>query len=159
LALSPSTVVAPGEYEIRLRVKAAGSATATTDATRVSIAAAPTPTGAMFLRRGPTTGNRDVPTADLRFRRTEHVTVEVPAQTADPVRARLLDRTGKPLTAIPVAAATRVDADGLRWDTAQLSLVPLGVGDYVIEITAATAGTTTGGSGETRMLAAIRIVP
>jgi hypothetical protein len=121
----------------------------------------------MFLRRGPTTGNRDTPTADLRFRRTEHLAVEVPAPSADPVRARLLDRTGKPLTAIPVSAATRVDADGARWDTAQVSLVPLGVGDYVIEIRTGGAGTAgaPGGAGaagmaaETRTLAAFRIVP
>ncbi len=155
LALTPSTAIGPGEYEIRLRVKGAGSATATTDATHVSIAASPSPTGALFLRRGPTTGNREAPTADLRFRRSERLTIEVPAQSGDPVHARLLDRTGKPLTAIPVAAATRVDADGFRWETAQLSLVPLGIGDYVIEIRAGEAGA----AGETRTLAAFRMVP
>jgi VWFA-related protein len=167
LTLTPAEPIAPGEYEIRVRVKGAGSAAATTDTTRVSLAAPPAPTGAMFLRRGPTTGNRDTPTADLRFRRTEHLAVEVPAPSADPVRARLLDRTGKPLTAIPVSAATRVDADGARWDTAQVSLVPLGVGDYVIEIrtggmgTASAAGAAgaTGMAAETRTLAAFRIVP
>jgi VWFA-related protein len=167
LTLTPAEPIAPGEYEIRVRVKGAGSAAATTDTTRVSLAAPPAPTGAMFLRRGPTTGNRDTPTADLRFRRTEHLAVEVPAPSADPVRARLLDRTGKPLTAIPVSAATRVDADGARWDTAQVSLVPLGVGDYVIEIrTGGTGGTGTAGAAgasgmaaETRTLAAFRIVP
>jgi VWFA-related protein len=167
LTLTPAEPIAPGEYEIRVRVKGAGTATAITDTTRVSLAAPPAPTGAMFLRRGLTTGNRDTPTADLRFRRTEHLGVEVPAPSADPVRARLLDRTGKPLTAIPVSAATRVDADGARWDTAQVSLVPLGVGDYVIEIrtggmgTAGAAGAAgaTGMAAETRTLAAFRIVP
>jgi len=156
LTLMPSGPIAPGAYEVRVRVKGAGSATATNDVTRVSLAAPPVSTGAMFLRRGQTTGNRDTPTADLRFRRTEHLTVEVPAASADPVRARLLDRTGKPLTAIPVSAATRVDADGARWDTAQVSLVPLGVGDYVIEIVRAAADD---GAGETRTLAGFRIVP
>jgi VWFA-related protein len=167
LTMTPTEPIAPGEYEIRVRVKGAGSAAATTDTTRVSLAAPPAPTGAMFLRRGPTTGNRDTPTADLRFRRTEHLAVEVPASSAGPVRARLLDRTGKPLTAIPVSAATRVDADGARWDTAQVSLVPLGVGDYVIEIRTGGAGTAgaaggagaTGMAAETRTLAAFRIVP
>jgi hypothetical protein len=157
LALVPSTGVAPGEYEVRVRVKGAGSAAPTTDTLHVSIADAPGPTGALFWRRGPTTANRDVPTADLRFRRSEHLTVEVPATSPGPVRARLLDRTGKPLAAIPVAAAMRADADGLQWERAQLSLVPLGIGDYVIELTTTAGGT--GPAGETRTLAAFRIVP
>ena len=46
-----------------------------------------------------------LPTADLRFRRSERLRVEVPS-AADVAAARLLDRTGKPL-AVPVAAATR----------------------------------------------------
>jgi VWFA-related protein len=161
LALTPSAAVSPGEYEVRLRVKGAGSATATTDATRVTIAASPTPTGALFLRRGPTTGNREAPTADLRFRRSERLAIEVPALSTGPVHARLLDRTGKPLTAIPVAASARVDADGSRWNTAQLSLVPLGVGDYVIELRNG-GGETAGGAGtadDTRTLVAFRVVP
>ena len=61
--------------------------------------------------------------------------VEVPTATTDAVTARLLDRNGKPL-AIPVAGAVRDDADGSRWRTAQLSLTPLGPGDYIIEMTA-----------------------
>ncbi|HEX3701788.1 MAG TPA: VWA domain-containing protein, partial [Vicinamibacterales bacterium] len=160
LTLAPASEVPPGEYEIQLRVKGVGSAAATTDSTRVSIAAAPGPTGALFLRRGPTTGNRDVPTADLRFHRSEHLTIEVPSVSSDPVHARLLDRTGKPLKAIPVAGGTRADADGTRWNTAQLSLVPLGVGDYVIELTSGSGGTESGAAaGEVRTLAAFRIVP
>ncbi len=157
MALTPSTAIEPGEYELQLRVKGAGSASATPAATRVSIAAAPNPTGVLFLRHGPTTGNQFVPTADLRFRRSEQLTIEVPAASSDAVRARLLDRTGKPLTAIPVAASTRVDADGSRWIAAQLSLVPLGVGDYVIELTATAGGA--GNPGEMRTLAAFRVVP
>ena len=35
---------------------------------------------------------------------------------------------------MPVAAAVRDDADGSRWQTAQLALAPLAPGDYVIEI-------------------------
>lgn len=158
LALTPSTPIAPGEYEVHLRVKGAGSASATTDTTPVSIAADPKPTGALFLRRGPTTGNRETPTADLRFNRSERLIIEVPDASADPVSARLLDRTGKPMTAIPVTAATRVDADGSRWDTAQLSLVPLGVGDYLIELTTRAGGAGAAGA-ETRTLVAFRIVP
>jgi hypothetical protein len=150
LTLAPEAPLPPGAYEIRLRVKGAGSARATGDATRIELAPAPNATGAIFLRRGPTTGNRDVATADLRFRRSDRLTVEVPtAASSGPVSAQLLDRTGKPLPVIPVAASTRVDADGARWHTAQLSLVPLGSGDYVIELKA----------GSERTLVAFRVVP
>jgi hypothetical protein len=44
---------------------------------------------------------------------------------------------------IPVTAAIREDADGSRWRTAQLVLAPLGVGDYVIELSAGTEKTLT----------------
>ena len=72
----------------------------------------------------------------------------MPTASSDPVTARLLDRSGKPL-AVPVTAALRDDGDGSRWRTAQLTLAPLAVGDYVIEIA----------SGEQRMLSSFRIVP
>jgi hypothetical protein len=161
LTLAPSAQLPPGEYDVRLRLKSAGSATATTDATRVALAAAPNATGAVFLRRGPTTGNRDVPTADLRFRRSDQLKVELPTLSAEPVSARLLDRTGKLLPAIPVTASTRADADGSRWHTAQLSLVPLGIGDYVIELTTAPDGPARPAPAgtEQRTLVAFRVVP
>jgi hypothetical protein len=93
-------------------------------------------------------GNKEVPTADLRFRRNEQVRVEIPTRSTDPVTARLLDRTGKPL-AVPVTAAVRDDADGSRWVTAQLALSPLAPADYAIEIS----------SGDRRMISAFRVVP
>jgi hypothetical protein len=67
---------------------------------------------------------------------------------SEPASARLLDRTGKALP-IPLEAAVREDPGGGRWETTELALAPLGVGDYVIELA----------SGEKRMLAAFRIVP
>jgi len=105
--------------------------------------------GALFVRRGPATGNREVPTADLRFRRSEQLRVEIPA-AADEQRptARLLDRAGAALN-VPVAADLRTDADGTRWLTAQLALAPLAPGDYVVEIT----------RGDQRSLTAFRVVP
>ena len=90
--------------------------------------------GAVFIHRGPLTGNKEMPAADLRFRRSDRLRVEGPS-AADAAGARLLDRTGKPL-AVPVVAATRTDADGTRWATAELALAPLGAGDYVIEMSA-----------------------
>ena len=79
-------------------------------------------------------GTKDTPTADLRYRRSERIRVEVPS-LAGTATARLLDRTGKPM-AVPVAGATRTDADGARWATAELALAPLAPGDYLIEVSA-----------------------
>jgi len=59
-----------------------------------------TSSGAIFMRRGPSTGIKEVPTADLRFRRNERVRVEIPTVSTTTPGARLLDRTGKPL-AVP----------------------------------------------------------
>ena len=89
-----------------------------------------------------------MPTADLRFRRNEQIRVEIPTASGDPVTARLLDRTGKPLAA-PVTAALRDDADGSKWVTAQLALAPLAPADYAIELS----------SGANRMVAGFRVVP
>jgi hypothetical protein len=89
-----------------------------------------------------------VPTADLRFRRSEQLRVEIPAGDDAEVSARLLDRTGKALN-VPVSAAVRTDADGSRWRTAQLALAPLAPGDYVVEMS----------SGADRSISAFRIVP
>ena len=93
------------------------------------------------------TGNKEVPTADMRFRRSERLRVEVPSVAAA-TGARLLDRTGKPMP-VPVASNTRNDADGSRWATAELALAPLAAGDYIIEVMAET----------TRTLVAFRVVP
>ena len=97
---------------------------------------------------GPTTGNKEVATADLRFRRTDRLRVEVPAAPGDVVTARLLDRRGTAL-AVPVAAAARDDPGGMRWQTAEVALAPFAPGDYVIELA----------SGSARTLVAFRIVP
>ena len=150
VALTASEPLAPGDYTVRVRARGTASTAASTDAARVTLAASPTPTGAVVIRRGPSTGNRDAATADLRFRRGEQIRVEVPAAGAAAPSARLLDRSGKPL-AIPVAAAVRDDSDGTRWQTAQLALAPLAAGDYVIEVTS--------GSGSARTLVAFRVVP
>jgi VWFA-related protein len=119
----------PGEYRVSVRARALeGGETAGADA-RVAIADG-RPSGALVFRRGPATGNRDLVTADLRFRRSERVRIEVPSSAGVRPTARLLDRTGAPL-AIPVAAGVR-DADGTTWATAEFSLAPLAPGDYLI---------------------------
>ena len=141
----PEQALLPGDYT--MRVKSRSPSGSETMSMPVTLPAGPQASGAVFIRRGPMTGNKELPTADLRFRRSERVRVEVPS-AGDATGARLLDRTGKVMAAIPVAAATRTDADGTRWATGELLLAPLGVGDYVIEVAA----------GDTRTLVAFRIV-
>jgi len=60
--------------------------------------------------------------------------------------ARLLDRNG---TAIqyPITTSARVDPDGQRWLSADLTLAPLAGGDYLVELAA----------GEQKVVAAIRV--
>jgi len=124
LAITPSQPLVPGEYVIRIGARAGPASIPSRETTHLTIPASPDSTGALFVRRGQSTGNRDVPTADLRFRRIEQIRVEIPTSSSDPVAARLLDRTGRPL-AVPVTAALRDDTDGSKWMTAQLALVSL----------------------------------
>jgi hypothetical protein len=145
LTIASEQTLAPGEYTLRMRSQSpAGSETMSMP---IVLPQAPQSSGGMFVRRGPTTGNKETPTADVRFRRSERVRVEVPS-AADVTSARLLDRTGRAMTAIPVAASTRTDSEGTKWATAELLLAPLAPGDYIIEVVA----------GATRTLAAFRIV-
>ena len=143
--VTPTSPIEPGEYMVRVRSQTPSGVE--TVSMPIALSPASMASGAVFMRRGPQTGNKDVPTADLRFRRSERIRIEVPSAT--PVTgARLLDRTGKP-TPVPVASATRNDADGSRWATAELALAPLAPGDYVIEVVA----------DPTRTLVAFRVVP
>ena len=148
IALAPSRPLAPGDYIVRIGARSTQAALPTRDTMHVTVPPSPQAVGAIWLRRGPATGNRETPTADLRFRRTEQVTVEIPTTSAQAATARLLDRAGKALS-VPVTSSLRDDADGSRWTTAQLALAPLAVGEYVIELA----------DGDNRMLAAFRLVP
>jgi VWFA-related protein len=148
LALAPTTPLAPGEYTVRVRARPAAGSGSTNEAVRFVLPASPAAAGTVVIRRGPSTANREVPTADLRFRRNEQVRIEVLTLSSEAASARLLDRAAKPL-AVPVSSAIRSDADGTRWVTAQLALAPLAPGDYVVEVSA----------GGTKTLAAFRIVP
>jgi hypothetical protein len=146
--LASSDPLPPGDYTIHLRTVGTSLLSSSSDSVQVLLPASPNGSGAVVIRRGPFTGNKDVPTADLRFRRSEHIRVEIPVVEAGNPGARLLDRTGKPL-AVPVSVAVRDDSDGSRWLTAQLALAPLAPGDYIVE----------GSSGGKRTLTPFRIVP
>ncbi|HMB80323.1 MAG TPA: VWA domain-containing protein, partial [Vicinamibacterales bacterium] len=148
IAVTASSPLVPGDYVLRVGARAGPASIPSREIARLTIPPSPDAIGALFVRRGPSTGNKEVATADLRFRRSEQVRVEIPTASADAVTARLLDRTGKAL-AVPVTAAVRDDADGSRWMTAQLALAPLAPADYVIEIM----------RGDQRMISAFRVVP
>jgi VWFA-related protein len=153
IAIAPSTADA-GEYTVRVRADGAAG----TGIVKIALRAAPDAGGAVFFRRGPTTGNREVPTADLRFRRSERIRVNLPTVDTRAVEARLLDRTGKAL-AIPMTAAVRDESDGSRWQSTELALAPLAPGDYVIELVAGRAGGAGEAGGEMRTLIAFRVIP
>ena len=134
--------VPPGDYQVQVRAKGTAAPLGAMESVRVSLAPPPMASGAVVLRRSVTTGNQLTPTADLRFRRTERISVELPTTSTEAGTARLLNRTGQPM-GIPVTASIRNDADGSRWRTAQLALAPLAPGDYVIEQSAGTEITLT----------------
>ena len=88
--LVPSAPLPPGEYTIRVGVRAAaGGSIPSRDAVHLAVPDAPNAAGAMISRRGQSTGNREVATADLRFRRNEQIRVEIPG-------ARRRGRVGTP---------------------------------------------------------------
>ncbi|PYR54720.1 MAG: hypothetical protein DMF91_26110 [Acidobacteria bacterium] len=163
--LAATEPLAAGEYAVRVRARGAGAGSVpATETVRFALPPSPQAAGAVLVRRGPSTGNKEVVTADPRFRRSEQVRVEVPAPGSGQLSARLLDRTGKAL-ALPVAVAVRDDPDGSRWQTAQLALAPLAAGDYVIELSGGSgesgrSGGSGGSGGETkRTLVAFRVIP
>jgi hypothetical protein len=150
--ISPRALV-PGSYEVRVRAKGGNAAATANESVRVTVPSTAEGAGVMFFRRGPTTGNKEVPTADLRFRRSDMLRVLAPASPAMAAEsARLLDRTGKAL-AVPVTVMAVQESDGSSWLSGQAMLAPLAPGDYLVEIVATT------GSAQRRTLTAFRVVP
>ncbi len=141
-ALGSGATLAPGDYQVQIRTKGTAAALGAMESARVSLGAAPIANGAVLMRRSVTTGNQAMPTADLRFRRTERISIEIPTTSTDAGTAQLLNRVGQAMS-IPVTAAIRDDADGSRWRTAQLALAPLAAGDYVVEQSSGTETTLT----------------
>ena len=148
VVLTPEQPVTAGEYVVRLGARSADAASAPTRETiHINVPRAPDASGAIWTRRGQTTGNQDVPTADVRFHHMDQARVAIPTLSTVAGTARLLDRAGHPLS-VPVSAALESSGDGTRWLTARVSVAPLAVGDYVIELA----------DGSRRVLAAFRVV-
>jgi len=142
----------PGDYELRARAAAASPGSTATGSLRVTVPATADGAGFLIFKRGPVTGNREVATADLRFRRSDTLRVALPASNSSESSARLLDRTGKVLQ-VPVPTSMRDEADGSKSRIATLALAPLATGDYLIELTASQS------TGPARTLIAFRVVP
>jgi VWFA-related protein len=106
----------------------------------------------VVLHRGPSTGNQVQPAAGRVFPRSERIRLEMEADAGAPAWSGvLLDRNGKP-TVVPVTVGERTDAaTGQRWLTADITLAPLGPGDYVVELT------TAAGSEQKKTLVALRV--
>jgi hypothetical protein len=134
--------LAPGDYDVQLRAKGVAVLSPAIDTVRLTLTS-DSAGGALFLRRGPGTGNRDLSTADARFRRAERLILETPTlASASGATGRLLDRTGKPLN-VPVTATIREGADGSRWRRVEITLAPLAPADYIVESTSGSERTLT----------------
>ena len=138
--------VRAGAYAAQIRIQDSNG----TETLRVpvNLPSPPGGTGAVYYKRGQSTGNREVATADLRFRRSDRLRIELPATSDTPGDLRLLDRSGNPL-GVPLEANVRTGNEGVRWTSVSLSLAPLAAGDYLVEI--ATAGQ--------RLVVPFRVVP
>ncbi len=143
--------LAPGEYAVRVRVRAeSDTELAVTDTARVIVPAAASPFGeAVLWRRGPSTGIQHIRTADPRFQRSDRMRLEFATDVPGPVTARMLDRTGRAML-VPVQVSERADAGGdFRWIVVDANLAPLGAGEYVIEVA----------QGTTKQMTGFRVIP
>jgi VWFA-related protein len=106
----------------------------------------------VVFHRGPSTGNQVQPAEGRIFPRSERIRLEIEAAPGAPAwTGALLDRNGTK-TAVPVVIGERTDAPtGQRWLTADITLAPLGPGDYVVELA------TVKGSETQKSLVAIRV--
>ena len=144
ISIAPAVALEPDDYKVIVRAKGV-AALGSTESAIFTLNADPLGTGTLFFRR---VGPREIPTADLRFRRTERLVVETPVSLGTDIAARLLGRTGAFLN-VPLTATLREDADGTRWRRVEVTLAPLAVGDYIVETTA----------GGERTLTGFRVVP
>jgi VWFA-related protein len=147
--------LAAGDLLVRLRLTPTGASLPLTDTARVALPVAEAPASAPRLSRAsPLTRQQFVPTADPRYRRNEKVRVEVPvAPGATAVTGALLDQSGKVMAAIPVSTQlVAPDESGVGWATADVALVPLGAGDYLVRVEVAHP------DGNQRTLTAFRVV-
>jgi VWFA-related protein len=134
-----------GEYAVRVKLTStADGSLALSDTVRVVLSPTQTLGEAVMWRRGPTTGPQHRRTADPRFQRSDRLRFEHATTLSEPVKARLLDRNGNPLS-VPVQVSERPDQSGnFQWIVVDAALAPFAPGDYAIEVTQGTAKQVTG---------------
>jgi hypothetical protein len=88
-------------------------------------------------------------TADPRFQKSDRIRLEFPTQLEGAAKARLLDRTGKPLQVAVTTSDRKDDGGGFRWIVADATLAPLAPGDYAIEVSV----------GEAKQVTPFKMVP
>ncbi|MCU0256156.1 MAG: hypothetical protein MUF60_05400, partial [Vicinamibacterales bacterium] len=158
LELAPEELP-PGEYQVRTRATPVDGGLPLADVAVLRVGEGGSLDGPpRVARRGPTTGLAFVPTADLRFRRTERVRVEWSAPPGACVAAsEVLDKRGQPMV-VPVTrviGACEASAEGPGGATvgAELTLAPFAAADYAVRVTVRH------GSAERELVAAFRLIP
>jgi VWFA-related protein len=141
---------ATGDYTVRIRLRSpVDGELALSDTARVSVKENLPLGEAVLWRRGPSTGPQHLRTADPRFQRSERIRLELATSVGEPATARLIDRSGQPMT-VPVQVTERPDDSGaFRWVVVDLALAPFGPADYAIEVT----------QGQAKQQTAFRVVP
>jgi hypothetical protein len=128
-----------GDGPYRFSVRVAASKTVVNDRLEVAPSAAKLIGDPVLFRAAQSPRAPTKPVANFQFWRTERIVVDWPRlATLERREARLLGRDGRPLP-VPVGLTER-EVDGVPVLTANLNLAPLAPGDYVIELTAASAG-------------------
>jgi VWFA-related protein len=156
LRLPEAGLLAPGAYTLRVIAKPTGAMVGNTESLTVMVPGAATgaePLGQPVLsRRGPFSGSGWMPTADVRYHRQERLKIEIAATgEVSAGVVKLLDRAGHQLP-LPVLPGLEVQG-GVTTVSGEVTLAPLGPGDYLIE-----ASITRGGRTDTRLVA-FRIIP
>lgn len=132
-----------GPLDVRVRVAPPGEIPFT-DSSQIEVA--PGFSMPLMYRRGPSTGNRYEPAGQPQFSRTERARFDVARSAgASLENVRVLDRNGNPIE----VSVTRADREG--WFSAEVTLAPLGPGDYIVELTGR------GGNANQKVLAAFRV--
>jgi VWFA-related protein len=131
-----TTAIKPGTYSVRVSLSNGSTSETLTDSAPLTIATAAAHLGEpLVFRRGLAATAQPAPTADLQFRRSEQLHVELPTSSPTGVTGRVLDSLGKPL-AVPVMVTRRRDEAGaFDWALSDIALSPFSPGDYVLEMT------------------------
>jgi hypothetical protein len=130
-----------GPWQAQIRVREEGAALPETDTVSITRASGKLLGQPLAYRAASAAASPFRPLAGFYFRRTERLRIDWPVlQPLATQTARLLDRNGKPLP-VPIPLAVRDDG-GRSVLSGTISLAPLSIGDYLVEVNAADGSTT-----------------